>query len=72
MKLTEHQKREYKNALDQLDAVCTLAAAGFPRDDHIRIETRNPMPKGMFAHHYAFFKFLAETGRAALEDQDGK
>ena len=67
-KLTDHQKSEYRKFLAQMDAVCVLASAGFPGDDYLRIETRNPMPKGAFAAHYSFFQFLSDAGRLALSD----
>lgn len=72
MTLSDYQKKEYAKLLDQLDAAVTLAAAGFPSDDHMVAETSNAMPKARIKAHYGFFKFVSEAARASLESGEPK
>ena len=67
-KLTEAQRRDYPEYLDNMEAVVKLAAANFPRNIDVRIETAGSSPQASITLPWSVLSFLIDAGRTALED----
>ena len=72
MKFSEAQKRDYPEAMDNIEAVLKLARANFPRTTEITIETNGCSPKASLSISWTVLAFLIEAGRTALSSDGAR